>query len=117
MEYDHFEAVFQDALTNELFLRHGNAEAMARLLKLMLSATASVIVVCSRKDEAQARELSNTGSDALCQAVSHKMKVAMAFRRSGAQPCANNPEIPDSLEAAWRTVPADDAIVKAEGKS
>lgn len=86
MEYDHFEAVFEDALTNELFKRQGNAAAMAKLLKLMLTATASTIVVMSRKDEAQARELSNAASDALCQAVSHKMKVAMAFRPSGAQP-------------------------------
>ena len=26
---------------------------------------------------------------------------------------ANNPEIPDSLEAAWRTIPADDALIDA----
>ncbi len=26
---------------------------------------------------------------------------------------ANNPEISDSLEAAWRTIPADDALIDA----
>ena len=26
---------------------------------------------------------------------------------------ANNPEIPDSIEADWRTIPADDALIDA----
>lgn len=58
---------------------------------------ALVQIICYHKETAAILGVGNSADDAITDARWN----------------ANNPEIPDSSEAAWRTIPADDALIDA----